>query len=394
MSAAAIEAPGTLPRGTILVLVAASVALHVAGAAFLLRETEFTTSAAPQITTISLAPEILEAAPGGELAPSEAEAVVEEAASVVPESVTETPQTEASAVEVAESEALVEPLQEEAAPVAELQAAVEPPSEVAPFEAVDAAEPVDAEVTERDAAPIDAAVLPAPTPDAVEPTEEAVQPTDDRLSAEEPDRPSDPVETVAPDEPAAVAEAPPSTEATPQEVAPAEATTPDAAEILPTADVALPRFRPPDLRAPPVRAAPQHQRGEPAPARQQAAPARQSAPARQAPARQAAPAPERGQGGTSRADPQAQARYASAVRSAVAASFNRFAGRRSGSGTATVAFTVNSAGRVVGVRLTGSSGHSGLDSAAVSAVQRARIPAFPQGVTGSQLSFTVPLGRR
>jgi len=62
------------------------------------------------------------------------------------------------------------------------------------------------------------------------------------------------------------------------------------------------------------------------------------------------------------------------------------------SGTATVAFSVDRSGRVMGARLAGSSGSPALDQEAVATVQRANpLPAPPADVPGSHFSFTIPL---
>jgi protein TonB len=61
-------------------------------------------------------------------------------------------------------------------------------------------------------------------------------------------------------------------------------------------------------------------------------------------------------------------------------------------GVATVAFTIDRAGRVVGASLAGSSGDAALDAEAVSMVRRASpVPAPPAGVGGGSISLTVPV---
>jgi protein TonB len=60
-------------------------------------------------------------------------------------------------------------------------------------------------------------------------------------------------------------------------------------------------------------------------------------------------------------------------------------------GVATVAFSVTRGGQATGVRLVGSSGHSELDSAALSAIRSAQpLPVPPADMPASALSFSVP----
>ncbi len=62
------------------------------------------------------------------------------------------------------------------------------------------------------------------------------------------------------------------------------------------------------------------------------------------------------------------------------------------SGTARISFTVDRNGRVLSRRVSGSSGSSALDSAAMSVVERAQpFPHFPAGMTQAQIALTVPL---
>jgi len=61
-------------------------------------------------------------------------------------------------------------------------------------------------------------------------------------------------------------------------------------------------------------------------------------------------------------------------------------------GTASISFSVDRSGRVVSVRLSGSSGSSILDQAAVATLRRANpLPAPPADVPGNHFNFTVPL---
>ncbi|MFN0263383.1 TonB family protein [Tepidamorphus sp. 3E244] len=64
-------------------------------------------------------------------------------------------------------------------------------------------------------------------------------------------------------------------------------------------------------------------------------------------------------------------------------------------GRATVRFTINSSGSVIGVNLARSSGHSLLDSEAVAMVRRAsRFPPIPSGAGRNSMSFTAPISFR
>ena len=60
-------------------------------------------------------------------------------------------------------------------------------------------------------------------------------------------------------------------------------------------------------------------------------------------------------------------------------------------GTTVLRITVTRTGRLVGVTVAKSSGDTTLDSAAISAVQRARFPAAPKGLEAEQYRFNLPL---
>ena len=63
-----------------------------------------------------------------------------------------------------------------------------------------------------------------------------------------------------------------------------------------------------------------------------------------------------------------------------------------GRGTATVAFTIDRSGRVIGARLSGSSGNAALDQEAVALARRASpVPAPPANVGGGNVLLAVPI---
>jgi protein TonB len=116
------------------------------------------------------------------------------------------------------------------------------------------------------------------------------------------------------------------------------------------------------------------------PQREAAAPPRAAAPAA------SAAAPSQGQ--------SAPVVSVASWRGTLVAHLNRFKRFPPGgsTGVATVAFTIDRAGRVVGASLVGSSGDAALDAEAVSMVRRASpVPAPPAGVGGGSISLTVPV---
>ncbi|TGD42068.1 energy transducer TonB [Pseudotabrizicola sediminis] len=64
---------------------------------------------------------------------------------------------------------------------------------------------------------------------------------------------------------------------------------------------------------------------------------------------------------------------------------------RGAAGTVTVRLTVSRSGTLTGVGITNSSGNAALDQAAVRAVQSARLPAAPVGLTDASYSFSLPM---
>ncbi|MCC1480225.1 cell envelope integrity protein TolA [Roseibaca sp. Y0-43] len=167
--------------------------------------------------------------------------------------------------------------------------------------------------------------------------------------------------------------------------------------IAPNADAA-PRLAAPDLpklfdrpeTPPEVRP-----RARPDPRAKAAAPApRASAPAQRA-GGQAASA-QRGQGtaqvqsgGGNSAS--ALAEWGGRIRAAVLRAQTR--PRTNASGVVRLRLAVTAAGQLAGVSITGSSGNAALDQAAVRAVQRARLPRAPGGVSGTH-QFNLPVGFR
>ncbi|MDO9637836.1 MAG: energy transducer TonB [Pseudotabrizicola sp.] len=67
------------------------------------------------------------------------------------------------------------------------------------------------------------------------------------------------------------------------------------------------------------------------------------------------------------------------------------AAARGAAGTVTVRLTVSRSGQLAGVAIAKSSGNAALDQAAVRAVQSARYPAAPAGLTDASYSFTLPM---
>lgn len=72
----------------------------------------------------------------------------------------------------------------------------------------------------------------------------------------------------------------------------------------------------------------------------------------------------------------------------------RYPGGTSASGTARIALSVSTGGRLGGARLTGSTGDAALDRAAIAAVRGARYPRAPRGLPAGTYRFTVPLTLR
>jgi len=72
--------------------------------------------------------------------------------------------------------------------------------------------------------------------------------------------------------------------------------------------------------------------------------------------------------------------------------YKRFPAGAAGAGTATVAFTINRSGAVIGSRLVGSSGDRALDADAVALPRRASpVPAPPANVGGGSITLSVPI---
>jgi len=168
-------------------------------------------------------------------------------------------------------------------------------------------------------------------------------------------------------------------------------------------ETALPDTTPPP---PPARTAQAPERSPHPPARPQprAEPPRQTQAARpqpsaSAPAQRAAGTGAQGhegQSGQARETSRAQAdtgglvaQWGGAVRAAVQRQQRHPAGIRAG-GTVLLRLDVHSDGRLLGVAVQQSSGHASLDQAAMDAARRARIPASPQGLSGSY-QFNLPV---
>lgn len=69
-------------------------------------------------------------------------------------------------------------------------------------------------------------------------------------------------------------------------------------------------------------------------------------------------------------------------------------GRGLPKGSVTLALTIDTSGRLVGAKVARSSGHAALDQAALTAVQKARFPKAPDGMTAGRHAFTLPVASR
>lgn len=159
-----------------------------------------------------------------------------------------------------------------------------------------------------------------------------------------------------------------------------------------------PKPRPPELAKPKAPAKPlsvQRVTEQPAPK-----PTPKPASAGQAPQR-AAGSGDGAQAGDSGTAPSATlskarrndltARWGAAIRTRVERRKSYPAAARGASGTVTVRLTVSRAGQLASVSVVSSSGHPPLDQAALRAVQSARFPAAPDGLTDASYSFTLPM---
>jgi protein TonB len=159
---------------------------------------------------------------------------------------------------------------------------------------------------------------------------------------------------------------------------------PDFTAFLPPPRPEPPRIEPPRPRVERRVERPQSRRPDPPrprpPQREAAAPPRAAAPAAAAAAPSQAPA--------------APLVSVASWRGTLVAHLNRFKRFPPGgsSGVATVAFSIDRAGRVTSASLARSSGDAALDAEAVSMVRRASpVPAPPAEVGGSSISLTVPV---
>ena len=91
--------------------------------------------------------------------------------------------------------------------------------------------------------------------------------------------------------------------------------------------------------------------------------------------------------GPASATPGAIQRYAAQVRAVLARSKPTGRGRR---GTVNITFRISEAGKVAFARVSGSSGNTLFDDAAVNAVTRASFPPPPGGMTETQLTYVIP----
>lgn len=284
----------------------------------------------------------------------------------------------------------VPPAQPQGTPQAPVLIDLAPPAsapEVAALDAAEtAAEPVDT--------PSDAPAPPEPvepeTPTEPEPADVPPEP----VTPPEPVIPEPEIPEPEPEQPEAVVPEPEPQAPEPPEPEIAEPA-PEEPELEAVANVPLPTARPtPPPR--PVREAarqertretPLRKKSEPAPRRREAA-----APQRQSPAPSAASQGRRQQQASQGAQVSraALATWQSQVQARL--NRNKRTPRGSGSGTVRVAFAMDGGGRVVSVRVAGSSGVAALDQAAVALVQRAS--PFPAPPSGRQVSLTVPVAFR
>lgn len=94
-----------------------------------------------------------------------------------------------------------------------------------------------------------------------------------------------------------------------------------------------------------------------------------------------------------RSSPAALSQWGGAIRSNIERRKGYPTGTRA-SGVVTLRITVSSRGALVSVSVVRSSGDSALDRAALTAVQRARIPAAPNGVAPGNQTFNLPMSFR
>lgn len=138
-------------------------------------------------------------------------------------------------------------------------------------------------------------------------------------------------------------------------------------------------------------------RREAAPTRQPVAPSRAretaSGSGQNTTAGAAKSAPRVAAGPAPRTSPAALSQWGGSIRSNIERRKRYPSGTRA-SGVVKLRITVSSRGALVGVSIAGSSGDAALDRAALTAVQRARIPAAPNGVAPGNQTFTLPMSFR
>jgi periplasmic protein TonB len=154
----------------------------------------------------------------------------------------------------------------------------------------------------------------------------------------------------------------------------------------PSAAPALPQFAQ-ALAAPSPR--PQARPEKPRPAQAKAPAQRAAGSGKQASAGQGGKAQDTARNGTDQAGLMAE--WGGAIRTAVLRNQGQPAQRASG--TVHLRVSVRSNGQLAGVAVRKSSGHAALDAAAIAAVQRARLPAAPKGLSGTQ-HFNLPISFR
>ena len=88
--------------------------------------------------------------------------------------------------------------------------------------------------------------------------------------------------------------------------------------------------------------------------------------------------------------PAALAQWGGAIRNSIERRKQYPRGTRA-SGVVRLSIRVDTNGALAGVTIVGSSGDAALDRAALTAVQRARLPAAPNGVAAGSQTFTLPM---
>lgn len=160
-----------------------------------------------------------------------------------------------------------------------------------------------------------------------------------------------------------------------------------------------PKPRPDPMAQRPAQTAPERERAPEQPARRDAQAAAPSAGQAAQRAAGAGGGARAGQGGPSEAGTLStaaindlRAAWGAKIRARIESRKRYPAGAGRATGTVTLRLTISRAGALTGVSVTGSSGHTALDEAALRAVQAAgKFPAAPTGLAEASYSFTLPM---